>query len=145
MGEASDDKALQAVCMEGVDMVLEAGYSKPIASITLAGKADLTGTLIYHYTLYRNKPVMDQLKDGLSALGVLDAMMSYPDVIEPYFVHGKQTPLTAGIYSGHATVQLPVDLITMHHTPEVQNGAFGGLLLCCTFGLTLLQPAYFWT
>ena len=98
MGEASDDKALQAVCMEGVDMVLEAGYSKPIASITLAGKADLTGTLIYHYTLYRNKAVMDQLKDGLSALGVLDAMMSYPDVIEPYFVHGKQPPLTAGIY-----------------------------------------------
>lgn len=100
VSEASDEKALQAVCMEGMDMLLEAGYSKPIACITLAGRADLTSTLMYHYTLYRNKAVLDQLKDGLSALGVLDAMKSYPDVIMPYFVHGKQPPLTAGIYNG---------------------------------------------
>lgn len=79
-------------------MVMEAGYSQPVAMITMAGKANLMSTLMYHYMLYRSKAVLDQLKSDLSTLGVLDAMASCSDVIEPFLVYGKQPPLTAGIF-----------------------------------------------
>lgn len=63
----------------------------------MAGKANLMSTLMYH-VLYCSKAVLDQLKSGLSTLGVLDAMASCSDVIEPFLVYGKQPTLTAGIF-----------------------------------------------
>lgn len=77
-------------------MTLEAGYTLAVTSIGMGGKSELLRTLMLHHTLLRNKAVLDQLKSGLSALGVLDAMSKYPTILEPYFVAGKQTPLTAG-------------------------------------------------
>lgn len=81
---------------EGIDLTLEAGYTKPATAITLAGRQELMDTLMLHYTLYRNKAVLDQLKSGMSALGVLDALEKYPHFLKPFFVHGAQAPLTAG-------------------------------------------------
>ena len=54
-----------------------------------------------HYTLYRNKAVLDQLKSGLATLGVLNAMTKYPQVLEPFFVAGLQPSLTAGKFMQH--------------------------------------------
>ena len=96
MEEASDDSALRVVCLEGVDLSLEAGYTKPMTSITMAGKTELMNILMFHYTLYRTKAVLDQLKTGLAVLGVLDAMSKYSNILEPFFVCGKAAPLTAG-------------------------------------------------
>ena len=42
-------------------------------------------TLKNHYTLYRNKAAIDQLKSGLGVLGVSEAMSKYPDILEEYF------------------------------------------------------------
>ena len=61
-------------------------------------------TLKLHYTLYRNKAVLDQLKSGLDTLGVLNAMMKYPQILEPFFVSGLQAPFTAGKSKFHSTV-----------------------------------------
>ena len=94
-----DDRALKDVCTEAVDVIIEAGYAKPVTALTMAGKQELINTLMYHYKiiLYRNKAVMDQLKAGLTILGVLDAMAKWPKIMEPFFVGAKQRPLTAGI------------------------------------------------
>ena len=83
---------MQEVCLEGADLTLEAGYTKPITAIDIPGKTELMNTLRYHYTLYRNKVVLDQLRSGLSVLGVLSAMSKYPHILEPFFVCGKQPP-----------------------------------------------------
>ena len=79
-------------------MILDAGYSKPITTITSLGVDELVSTLTCHYTLYKNKAVLDQLKSGLNILGVYDAMHSHSDIIESFFVCGKQPPLTGGRY-----------------------------------------------
>ena len=51
-----------------MDIILDAGYSKPLVTISLDCKQELTSTLMLHYTLYRNKAVLDQLKSGLKVL-----------------------------------------------------------------------------
>ena len=71
--EAEDEKALRNVCLEGIDLTMEAGYTKPIASIAMSEREELKDVLMCHYTLYHNKAVMDQLKSGLCILGVGDA------------------------------------------------------------------------
>jgi len=40
--------------------------------------------------------VLDQLKSGLCVMGVADAMATYPEVMEAFFVAGKQAPLSGG-------------------------------------------------
>ena len=52
-------------------------------------------TLMLYYTVLRSRSVLDQLAEGLCTLGVLEAMKLYPKLMEPLFVRGNQTPLTA--------------------------------------------------
>ena len=77
---------------------MEAGYTKPVAVISVTAKAELITTLSLHYTLLRSKAELDQLRGGLFALEVLDNMKKYPSLLEPWFVAGKTAPLTAGYY-----------------------------------------------
>ena len=49
-----------------------------------------------YFTVLRSRSVLDQLAEGLSVLGILEAMKVYPKLMEPLFVRGKQKPLTAG-------------------------------------------------
>lgn len=93
-----DDESLQNVFLEGLDHISEAGYSKPFTAMSLALKKELCDTLRCHFTVYRNIPVMNQLKTGLAELDVLDAMTRFPNLLEPFFVCDKQGPLTAGVY-----------------------------------------------
>ena len=79
-----------------MDVILESGYTLPVTCIGMGGKSELLRTLMLHHSLLRSKAVLDQLRSGLSALGVSDAMSKYPTILEPYFVAGKQPPLTAG-------------------------------------------------
>lgn len=58
-----------------------------------------------HYTLYRNKVVLDQLKSGLCVMGVADAMATHPELMETFFVAGKQAPLSGGNQT--IIIQLP--------------------------------------
>lgn len=96
MEAASADSSLQDVCSNGIDLILESGYSKPVTAIELSCKQELMNTLMLHYTLYQNKAVLDQLKSGLCIMGVADAMITYPDLLQAFFVAGKEVPITGG-------------------------------------------------
>ena len=51
-----------------------------------------------HYIFYRNKAVLDQLKDGLGCLEVSKALSEHGDILKPLFVDGLRPPLTAGAF-----------------------------------------------
>ena len=104
------------MCSEEVDLIMEAGYAKPVIAITMTGKAELMDVLKFHYTLYRNKAVLDQLKSGLDVLGVMDAMIQWPRILEPFFVGGKQGPLTAGMHVYYNSAMLCPTLTTITYT-----------------------------
>ena len=123
--QALDELTLRTVTFEGIDVTLDAGYSKPISAITLDGKQELMDTLKLHYTLYRNKAVLDQLKSRPDAPGVLNVMMKHPQICEPFFVSGLQAPLTAGKSKFHSTVlhawceyEFPLITIKCRHDQE---------------------------
>lgn len=94
--EASDDITMQQVYTRSMDLVLESGYNKPATLIGIHSKQELSSTLRLHFTLYRNKAVIDQLKCGLLQLGVLAAMCKYSNILRPLFLSDIRTPLTAG-------------------------------------------------
>jgi len=64
----------------------------------MSNKHDLITTIMLHATILQNKGVIDQLKSGLSSLGILNAIIEHPHLLESYFVAGKNDPLTAGMY-----------------------------------------------
>ena len=102
------------MCLNQLSAILEAGYILPVTSIRMEGKPELLRALLIHHTLLRSKAELDQLKSGLTAIGVSEAISQHPTILEPYFVAGKQPPLTAGsaffsahaIYAHHITIPL---------------------------------------
>ena len=84
------------MCLGEPGLVLEAGYTKPLSLQSISDRVLLIRTLMLYYALLRSRSVLDQLAEGLSALGVLEAMKLYPKLMEPLFVAGLRKPLTTG-------------------------------------------------
>ena len=84
------------MCIDQIDLITKAGYTKPLALLNLSDRPQLMRTLMLYFAVLRSKSVLDQLADRLSVLGVLEAMRVYPQLMEPLFVLGNQKPLTAG-------------------------------------------------
>ena len=82
--------------MQDIDLIIDAGFNKPINNVDLINKAELTRTLKVHYTLLRCKAELDQLSCGLSTLGIGDAIKKYPAMFAPLFTSSSLTQLTAG-------------------------------------------------
>ena len=89
---------MRQLLFDSIDIVMEAGYSKPIASVAIDDKTALIRTLALHFTILRSKAVLDQFKEGLCTLGVIDAIKQHPSIMEPLFVANGQTQLTAGLH-----------------------------------------------
>ncbi len=83
------------VSLGEADIIIDGGYTKPLALLKMSDRVQLMRTLMLHYTVLRLRSVLDQLAEGLSTLGVLEAMSSYPKLMEPLFIKGKLKPLTA--------------------------------------------------
>lgn len=79
-------------------LLLEAGYSKPIIRIKLNEKDTLQKILKTHFGVLRCKAELDQLKNGLSILGVGKALCDHPDLMDCFFLSSKAKPLNAGIH-----------------------------------------------
>ncbi len=52
--------------MEGSDVLLEGGYSKPIHNVAINQKEELMRAVKMHFTILRCKGELDQLRSGLS-------------------------------------------------------------------------------
>ena len=90
---------MKSTCANACDIIVDAGYTLPVTAVTLRRRSELVRTIMLHAVLLRNKLELDQLKTGLSTLGVLEAMSKNQNIMEPYFVSGKRPKLTAGIKS----------------------------------------------
>ncbi len=77
---------------------MDAGYSRPLTFVSITDKDRLLSVVTKHYTLLRNKAELDQLREGLSALGIGKMMAEHPDMMEPFFVYGLRKELSAGMF-----------------------------------------------
>ena len=72
---------LRKLCSEQSDMMQEVGFSKPLTMIEVTEKTLIIRAVSAHYVLLRCKAELDQLKAGLSALGLLDELCANPSII----------------------------------------------------------------
>lgn len=77
-----------------MEVILDSGYVKPFMAITVENKHELCDTLKKHFTLFKSKAVLDQLKSGLAELDVLEVITKYPDVLKPF---STRSSLTSGM------------------------------------------------
>ena len=83
--------------MENIDILTAAGYVNPIILCTTEDTPTVVQTLTLHEVILHSKAELDQLAEGLSALGVLSVIRKTPEIIQKYFVLGQDSKLTAGI------------------------------------------------
>ena len=80
---------------EASDLLLETGYRKPLQQLCLLDKGALRSALLDYHCVLKVKAEMDQFKEGLTSLGVLNAITTYPALMKCMFVDDRGT-LTAG-------------------------------------------------
>ena len=83
--------------MESCSEIIECGFTKPLPRLTTVDKIDLIQTVTLHYVLLRTKAEMDQFAEGLRALGVLDVIRKYPELLRLFFTNKGMQTLTAGL------------------------------------------------
>ena len=106
VNDAGDDETLRSCCLNEVDLIIDAGYSKPTTALTMLEKGDLVKALKLHYTLLKSLAEINQLKKGLTVHGVGEAMVNYPELMRPVFtVYGTEA-LTAGKLNNICTTSI---------------------------------------
>lgn len=83
----------------------DAGVTVPSASIGIEQKDEIVHSLVMHYLVYTCKAELDQLTQGLSELGVLRLLHSYPTLFRPLFTASHKPKLTADQVSMTFSVQ----------------------------------------
>ena len=69
-----------------VDMLLRAGYCKPICQCNLNNR-EMIRAVVFHNIIEICKLELDQFLDGLSSLSVLETLRQYPQQMKQLFCH----------------------------------------------------------
>lgn len=80
--------------MKCSNTLIDAGITNPLAA-TVGCKASIIHSIGLHYVILRVKAELDQLAEGLSALGVVELMRQHPSLLLPWFVYTEAQPLTS--------------------------------------------------
>ena len=95
MMPCNDADTLRRLVRDHIDLILGAGYSRDMRSITIADKEHIIRVLFLHSTIYRSMAELNQLGAGLNELGIRDMMRSSPNDFDKYFTR-KEQKLSAG-------------------------------------------------
>ena len=84
------------VTSEDFVFLLDCGFPKPLALLQLAERDEVVECAIVHYTHHRIRGELDQLKEGLAKVGVLEAITRDPDLFKPLFCWDSSVQVTTG-------------------------------------------------
>ena len=71
-------------------LVCDTGFRKPLCLLTLDDRESVKRAIQDHHTLLKIKPELDQLCEGLKALGVLDSMKKFPQIMKTLFCRQEE-------------------------------------------------------
>lgn len=75
-----------------------------MCDLTLEDASMIKSSLIDYHCILKVKAEMDQFLEGLTSLGILDAIKSQPEVMKPLFVAENSERITAGNYNRYRVV-----------------------------------------
>jgi hypothetical protein len=82
------------MAVENLDLLLECGFNKAVARIKLNDRVNIVQTVTLHKVVLSTLGELTQFKEGLSALGVLDALKDHPDLLQSYYCCNYDDKLT---------------------------------------------------
>ena len=82
--------------MDACDVLVDCGFTKPIAQLTVQDIPQLVNSTALHVTILRVKAEIDQFMDGINDAGTLHAIQKYPGFFRPMFVASQANNVTVG-------------------------------------------------
>lgn len=79
---------------DGFEFLIDCGYAKPLRDCVLDDKTEMLECVILHFTHFRIRAELDQLKEGLTKVGVLPAIRRCPNLWKPLFCADKTLEIT---------------------------------------------------
>ena len=113
--------SLREIALECCEILHFCGVNKPTSTISKDDKSTILNMLGAHAVIFSAKAELDQFSEGLKTHGVLQVLSLYQSVLEPFFTHGHQEPLTAGKLPYCMYVQNPIQF-TLHFTESIKRG-----------------------
>ena len=83
-----------------MDLLLTTGFQKPMCALEVDDRADIRSALVDYHCLFRVKAEMDQFRDGLADVGVLEFFRQNPDLMRPLLTYSCHGQITAGNWGG---------------------------------------------
>ena len=98
MQGASDNDELRSIVTEeeNIDLLIHCGYTKPVFSVTMTDIVDIVQTVALQHVILDSLGELSQFCDGLSCLGVKEALCEHKDLMCSFFCTDSKKPLEAG-------------------------------------------------
>ena len=95
---ANNAEELSQQSMDGIELLDECGFKKPITTLKLEDKDELIRAVTLHSVLLKSLAEVTQFRDGLSALSVQESMKKNPNIFMPYYCLSESDALNSGTY-----------------------------------------------
>ena len=100
MQKAADNSELQSVVMEeeSVDLLIRSGYTKPVFKVSTTDIVDIVQNVALQHVILDSLGELSQFCNGLSCLGVKEALCEHKDLLRSFFCTDSKKPLETGMY-----------------------------------------------
>lgn len=72
--------------MDYIELLFESGYNKPASKVELCDRVDIVQTVALHKVILSSLAELSQFRNGLSTLGVLDAIKAHSQILSSFFL-----------------------------------------------------------
>lgn len=97
MKTANDVNQLRQIAVDNLDLLLECGFNKPGSKVELCDRVVIIQTVTLHKVVLASLAELSQFREGLSALGVADALKNSPDLLYSYYCCEHNDGLSSGM------------------------------------------------
>lgn len=91
-----DLNQLRQITVDNLDLLLECGFNKPGSKVELCDKINIIQTVTLHKVILASLAELSQFREGLSTLGVSDALKNNPDLLHSYYCCEYEDKLSSG-------------------------------------------------
>ena len=95
ISEATSAEQFNELVLNNTDFIISCGYTKPPI---LSDKTEMITVIMLHKVIMEPLGELIQFKEGLSTLGVLNALKSNATELKNYFCCNQNNALTAGTH-----------------------------------------------
>ena len=88
---------MREVAGRNIDLLLECGFTKPVALLKLGDKSDLIHAVTLHKVVLCSLAELDQFRSGMATLGVAESLQQYHPLYASFYCMGSGDSLTSGM------------------------------------------------